>query len=542
MKKFTCLLNLVLFLALQSFSQEFVPGEYVVTFKNNKSPFKAQVSELSQRVSSDVEVISNRLRIAHVKSNSVVTDQEFLPQLKFDHNVEIAEPNYIYRASYDFGNKSNDPLFSKLWGMNNVGLPDSKGQAGEPGIDINALKAWEVQTGSKEVVIAIIDTGINYKSKDLKDNIWKNEKELNGVKGVDDDNNGFIDDIYGWNFVKNNNDPIDDQGHGSHCAGTIGATGDDGVGIVGVNWHTRMMALKFLDSKGAGNLANAIKAIDYAIKNGAKILSNSWGGGGFSETLKQAVERSNEARTLFVVAAGNESNNNDQSPSYPANYEVPNVISVAAIDNKGAIAKFSNYGKKSVHIAAPGVNIFSTTTKGYESWSGTSMATPHVSGVAGLMMAQYPDMDVLKIKEIILGTARSLKSLRTKVQTKGMVDAYAALIQKFPEPDPNDPGNWKFLSYPISSEHPYKAQENQTWEITVPEASEIAIYFDQYKTEYKYDNIYIYDKDGILVQTITGQDEEYYSESIKGNYAKIVLVTDKSRQNYGFDISKVSYR
>ena len=542
MKKFIYLFHLILFLGLHSFSQEFVPGEYVVTFKSSKSPFKAQVNQLSQRVSSDVEVISNHLRIAHVKSNSVVTDKEFLSQLKFDHNVEIAEPNYIYHASYDFGNKSNDPLFSKLWGMNNAGLPDSKGQVGEPGIDINALKAWEVQTGSKDVVIAIIDTGINYKSKDLKDNIWKNEKELNGVKGVDDDNNGFIDDIYGWNFVKNNNDPIDDQGHGSHCAGTIGATGDDGVGIVGVNWHTRMMALKFLDSKGSGNLANAIKAIDYAIKNGAKILSNSWGGGGFSETLKQAVERSNEAKTLFVVAAGNESNNNDQSPSYPANYEVPNVISVAAIDNKGALAKFSNYGKKSVHIAAPGVNIFSTTTKGYESWSGTSMATPHVSGVAGLMAAQYPDMDILKIKEILLGTARSLKSLRTKVQTKGMVDAYAALMQKFPEPDPNDPGNWQFLSYAISTEHPYKAQENQTWEVTVPGAYEIAIYFDQYKTEYKYDNIYIYDKDGILVQTITGQDEEYYSESIKGNYAKIVLVTDKSRQNYGFDISKVSYR
>jgi subtilisin family serine protease len=302
------------------------------------------------------------------------------------------------------------------------------------------------------------------------------------------------------------------------------------------------MALKFLDNNGSGSLDNALKAIDYATKNGAKVMSNSWGGGGFSETLKQAIERSNQAGAIFIAAAGNESNNNDESPSYPASYDVPNIISVAAIDNQGKLANFSNYGKNLVHIAAPGVNIFSTTNKGYDSWSGTSMATPHVSGVAGLMFSQYPEMTNLQVKDLILKTARPLKGLKNKVKTAGLVDAYAALMQIVPAPDMNDPINWQTVSYQLASEHPYKSETNSSWEISVPDAKEISIYFEKFQTEYRYDTLKVYDVNGNLIQTITGNESDSFTEVIPGNYAKIVLETDKSQEQYGFDISKIAFR
>lgn len=538
------LISAILFVSTIAFAAhpEMVPGEYIVSFKNNKGPIALLSKNLAQKINSDIQVISNSLRVAHVKLNAVGSESEIIGQIKQDPNVAIVEPNFIYRANFTFGNKSNDPLLNKLWGLSNSGQPDSKGQVGTPGIDINAVNAWKIQTGSKDVIVAVIDTGINYKAEDLKENMWVNEKEQSGSKGVDDDGNGFIDDIYGWNFVSNNNDPLDDQGHGSHCSGTIGAKGNDGKGIVGVNWNTRLMALKFLDSNGSGTLENALKAIDYAVKNGARVLSNSWGGGGFSETLKQAIERSHEANAIFVAAAGNESNNNDVTATYPASYEVPNVISVAAIDNKGNLANFSNFGKRIVHIGAPGVNIFSTITKGYDSWSGTSMAAPHVSGVAALMLSQYPEMTNLQAKDMILKTARSLKTLKGKVKTGGLVDAHAALMQNIPAPDMNDPINWQTTTYQLSSEHPYKADSKYTWEISVPGANEISIYFEKFITEYRYDTVKLYDSTGKVVQILTGNESDSFSEVIKGNYVKVVFQTDRSQELHGFDITKVAFR
>ncbi|MCB0368196.1 MAG: S8 family serine peptidase [Bdellovibrionales bacterium] len=521
---------------------ESVPGEYIVTFKNNKSPMTGLTKELAKRINSTVEVISRTARVAHVKTDSKNTPEDIIAKIKKDPNVDIVEPNYIYHASYSFGQKSNDPLMSRLWGLNNSGQPDSNGQAGILGIDINAEKAWTIQTGSKDVIVAVIDTGVNYNNPDLKDNIWTNEAELNGKDGVDDDNNGYVDDIHGWNFADDKSDPMDNHGHGTHCSGTIGAKGNDGKGIVGVNWNTRIMALKFLDASGSGSLDNALKAIDYATQNGAKVLSNSWGGGGFSETLKAAIERSNKAGAVFVAAAGNESNNNDNRPTYPASYDVPNIISVAAIDNKGKLANFSNYGKSLVHVAAPGVNIYSTTLKGYDSWSGTSMATPHVSGVVALMEAQYPEMSNTEIKDWILKTARPLKSLKNKVKTSGLIDAYAALTKEVPAPDMNDPANWQFMPYRLSSEHPYKASTKNTWEISVPNANEISVYFSKFKTEYRFDKVSLYDAEGTLVQEISGNEDESFSEVIKGNYVKVVFESDKSQEQYGFDVTKVAYR
>lgn len=542
MQVFFCFL---LLFVVSSFAEKkeirFVPGEYVVKFKtNNKSSIAAISNQLKTSKGVHVKSVMPSLGISVVK----IDDQKInLESLKNNSNIERVEPNYIYTNNYAFGIRSNDPSLSKLWGMINTGQPDSSGQAGVPGMDINAISAWKIQTGSADTVVAVIDSGVNYKSKDLASNMWVNEAEKNGKKGIDDDGNGYVDDIHGYNFVADNGDPMDDQGHGTHCSGTIGAVGNDKYGIVGVAWKTRIMAIKFLDEEGAGTLENALKSIEYAVKNGAKILSNSWSGGSYSETLKEMIEKSNQSGAIFVAAASNDANDNDVSPTYPASYDVANILAVAAINNRGRLANFSNYGKTKVHIAAPGVNIYSTVLKGYNSWSGTSMAAPHVSGAAVLMASQHPKMTGVQIKEAILNAAKPNKYLRNKVSTNGQLDTYAALMLKNVGPDMDDPYNWPDkMEYQLSTEHPYKPLLKNSWEITVPNANEIAVYFSKLDTEFKYDSLKIYDADGKLVQSFSGENNDSFSETIKGNYVRIVFETDKSVQKYGFDITSVSYR
>lgn len=519
---------------------EAVPGEYVVRLKEqfSFSATKNNIQILSEQLGSQIKTTIPSMNIVVVKRPVFETQTSVRKILAQNELVDIVEPNYIYRIK----KTPNDPLLPELWGMKNSGQKDSSNQVGVAGVDIGAEKAWDIETGSKNTIVAVIDTGVNYNSDDLKENMWTNEAEANGQPGVDDDGNGFVDDIHGYNFVANNGDPMDDHGHGSHCSGTIGARGNDGKGLVGVNWDVRIMGLKFLSKDGSGSLDGALKAIDYASKMGAHVLSNSWGGGGASDTLKQAIERSNAAGAVFVAAAGNESNNNDASPSYPASYDVPNMISVAAVDNRGLIASFSNYGKKSVHVGAPGVNIKSVTTTGYESWSGTSMATPHVSGIAALLISHESKLTNIDVKNRILATAVPVASLRSKTKTGGLANAYAALTNTLPQPDPNDPSNWKTVNVSVSTPHPYKEKSKETYEVTVPGAKEISLYFSKFDTERDYDIVEIYDGKGTRVQTLSGENDDSYTVVISGNKAKIVLTADDSVSRYGFDVTKAAWR
>lgn len=518
---------------------EAVPGEYVVKLKENIL------------VSQDINILSRGLGVtitSRIPSDNIVVVKKPVFQLQSSavktlsqHPwVEIAEPNYIYRIK----RVPNDPMLGQLWGMINNGQADSAKKSGTPGIDIGAEQAWDIQTGSKDIVVAVIDTGINYNSADLKPNMWVNEVEASGKTGVDDDGNGIIDDIHGAAFTnkKSTGNPLDDHGHGSHCAGTIGAKGDDGKGIVGVAWNVRLMGIKFLTKDGGGTLEDAIKSIDYATKMGANIMSNSWGGGGYSETLKAAIERANKAGILFVAAAGNESNNNDAKPTYPATYNVPNVLSVAAVDNQGKIANFSNYGKNTVHVGAPGVNIYSTTTTGYDSWSGTSMATPHVSGIAALIASQFPKMTHLEMKERIITTAKPISGLRGKVRNAGFANAYTALTNTLPEPDLNDPANWPTVAANVASEHPYKEKTRSEFQVEVPGATQIALYFSRFETEAKYDKLEIYDSTGKLVETISGLNDNSFSQVITGSSAKLVFISDDTVNKWGFEITKIAYK
>lgn len=519
---------------------EAVPGEYIVKFKDDVVA-TSSIQQLSRELGSYIKDTIPGQNIVVIKRPVFEIQSNAVKMLAQHPNVDIVEPNYIYRIN----KMPNDPMLGQLWGMINTGQPDSQRREGIAGIDIGAQQAWDITTGSKDVIVAVIDTGVNYNHPDLKDNMWTNAAELNGEAGVDDDGNGIIDDIHGASFVtaaKPTGDPLDDHGHGSHCSGTIGATGDDGKGIVGVAWNVRIMGVKFLSANGSGSLDGALKAIDYATSHGAKILSNSWGGGGYSETLKQAIERSNSAGTLFVAAAGNESNNNDSNPTYPATYDVPNILSVAAIDNRGQIASFSNYGKTKVHVGAPGVNILSST-KGdkYDSWSGTSMATPHVSGMAVLLASAEPALSGVEMKERIIATSKPLPGLRGKSKG-GLANAYTMLTNTLPQPDPNDPVNWQSVEVQHSTPHPYTSKSNLVYEVSVPGAKQIAVYFSKFDTERDYDKVEFFDAAGKKVATMSGKNDDSYSPVIEGEYVKIVFTSDDSVNRYGFDITKAAWR
>jgi subtilisin family serine protease/subtilisin-like proprotein convertase family protein len=335
---------------------------------------------------------------------------------------EFVEPDYRVKLLA----MPLDAAFSdgRLWGLRNTGQ-----NRGTSGSDIEVVSAWDQTTGSSDVVVAVIDSGIRYTHQDLAANMWRNSGEIPG-NSLDDDRNGYVDDVFGINAITGSGNPMDDNDHGTHCAGTIGAQANGGGPQVGVAWNVRLMGLKFLGADGGGNTSDAIECINYAVSKGAKILNNSWGGGAYSSALYNAINSARAQGVLFVAAAGNESNNNDRFASYPASYNLSNVIAVAAVDRRDQLASFSNYGATTVHIAAPGVEIYSSTATSdfsYESWPGTSMAAPHVSGVAALLVSRFPGISLADLRSRLLGSVRPVAGLAGKVSTAGVVSASRAM-------------------------------------------------------------------------------------------------------------------
>lgn len=522
---------------------EYVPGQYLVRLRNPGTIGSALALKAFE------EKAKGKILRAHPAQNFVVlqkplvqTAEGALVDIRSVDDVLLVEPNYVYRVS----KLPNDPAIGQLWGLRNFGQADSSRQNGIAGIDVDAERAWDITTGSTDVVVAVIDTGLDYTHPDLIANSWVNEAEANGQAGVDDDANGYVDDIHGANFadpLKPTGDPMDDHGHGTHCAGTIGGKGDDGLGIVGVAWNVKIMGIKFLGADGSGSLEGAIQAIDYATKMGAKIQSNSWAGGGYSKLLEEAIQRSDAAGVLFVAASSNAGGNNDVSPVYPATYNVPNVISVAAVDNRGALADFSNYGRTTVHVAAPGVNVYSSLNGGgYDSWSGTSMATPHVSGVAALLAAHDSQATQYQLRQRILAGARPLAGLRGKVSTGATVNAYYSLIGQIPPEDPNDPSKWLHQSQSFSTPHPYSKKALIETEITIPGATQMSLFFARFQTEKNYDTLTLKDRAGGTIAVLSGANDDSYSPVINGDYVKIIFKSDDSVERYGIDLTAVAYR
>jgi subtilisin family serine protease len=341
--------------------------------------------------------------------------------------VEYAEP--VFNVYEDHGSPekhkhANDARFGEQWSLFNVGQ-----NGGTAGADINVLRAWFKTTGSDKVVVAVLDSGVDYTHKDLMSNIWMRPDD---VPAYVDDELGKFDDVRGFDAA-DWRDPMDDNGHGTHCAGIIGAEGNNNFGIAGINWNVQIMPLKFLSAGGSGTTKDAIEAINYVIDRKQKgvnvrIISASWGSTQKSKALEDAIGRAGDEGIMFIAAAGNNGDDSDKRPHYPAGYNLPNVISVAALDRNDKLASFSNYGAKSVHIAAPGKEILSTWLNNeFYVASGTSMATPEVSGVAALILSTNPKMSVKELRARLFASVDKLDSLKGKVSTGGRINAAKAV-------------------------------------------------------------------------------------------------------------------
>lgn len=415
-------------------------AEVLVKFKSNVSlaDINKITAKYNDRVEDEIETVKGLVAIddldnanpekvaeQYSQMSDLVDYAEPNFEIKLDDPSQVVNPKDLLKRDNDLADGPNDPMFAEQWALNNVGQNGGKQKA-----DIAALMAWAKTKGNKKVVVAVLDTGVDYTHNDLITNMWIRPDNVPAYK---DDELGTINDLHGFNANDNLSDPMDENGHGTHCAGVIGAEGDNNEGIAGINWQVEIMPLKFLGRGGFGSTKDAIEAINYAVdrkRNGVnvRVISASWGSTQYSKALEDAIRAAGEEGILFVAAAGNDSTDNDKRPHYPSNYKLPNVISVAALDRNDNLASFSNYGAKTVHIAAPGKDILSTWLKdSYREVSGTSMATPQVSGVAALILSTDPNMSVAKLRERLLKSVDKVDSLSGKVETSGRLNAAKAL-------------------------------------------------------------------------------------------------------------------
>jgi len=394
-----------------------IPGHLLVRFTIDEAPLRAVARDLvGARLIRQLKGVEG---LEHLEVGMPLDRAAaLLSALPF---VDYAEPDYVVRPVA----QPNDTYIGLQWGIHNTGQ-SIRNVTGIPDADIDGFEAWDTRTSAAGVVVAIIDSGTQWSHPDLDGNIWDNADEIAG-NGIDDDGNGYVDDIRGWDFYNNDNNPDDGDGHGTHTAGTVGAEGNNGAGVAGVAWDVQLMPLRFIGPFG-GSTSDAIEAVNYAVANGARISNNSWGGGGFSTAMRDAIASARANNHLFVAAAGNDGVNTDSSPHYPSSYTEDNIISVAATDNRDNIAGFSNYGANSVDLGAPGVDIASTYTGSSYVWnSGTSMAAPHVAGAAAILLAHNPSWSYAQIRDRLYQTVRPTSAMSTRTSTGGVLNLAAAL-------------------------------------------------------------------------------------------------------------------
>ena len=377
-------------------------------------------------------VVSSRMASIHARLGAVVLKEYSAPKglqllvlptkisvkaaiaiYKKNPSVQYAEPDYYVHTQ----NTPNDPQFGEQWALSNTGQ-----NAGVAGADVNGPATWDLTTGNRDVVLGIIDTGVLYTHPDLQANVWNNTLEIPN-NNIDDDGNGYVDDVHGINAINKKGDPLDDNGHGSHVSGIMGAEANNGIGVSGINQKVSIVGCKFLDADGGGSLGDALTCMEYMVKLKRRpdvpvnlvATNNSWAGGDYSQAMMDAIHSHRDAGILFMAAASNDGLNNDTEGTYPANYPSANIISVAATDHKDELAYFSNHGRHSVHVGAPGVDILSTYLGNkYETLSGTSMATPYVTGMAGVIKSYNPSLDWRGIKNLIIAGGKPINSLQGK--------------------------------------------------------------------------------------------------------------------------------
>jgi hypothetical protein len=398
----------------------YAPDQLIVRFK----PGTAAQERIAARLQLDAEESTPFEMVAGLELLKLRHGADVfraVESLSRNPNVMYAEPDFVMTANVI----PNDPYYSSQWGL----------------IQSGAEGAWDSGAqNAPSMVVAIIDTGIQMTHPDLLGNIWVNPGETPG-DGIDNDKNGYIDDVNGWDFAYGDNNPTDGNGHGTHVAGIVGAAGNNVTGTAGVMWRVKLMALKFLDDSGSGLTSNAVKAVQYATKKGVLVSNNSWGGGSYSQALYDAINASRSVGHVFVAAAGNDGRSNDSVPKYPASYTLDNIISVAAIDRYDNKASFSNFGVNAVDLGAPGVSVTSTyLNSGYSDLSGTSMAAPHVAGAAALLYNMRPWWKYGTVRNALLNSVVPLAQLAGKVATGGRLDVGRAADAASRTPTPGQPG------------------------------------------------------------------------------------------------------
>lgn len=414
-------------------SVEHVPDELILGLSSQFSPSLEE--QLAGAIVERFPVAGNEsdaTDVVRVKLPPGSQLADYLGGFKEMVGVVYAEPNQIYHLSESRSNKAEpgkpNDLREKLWGLSNKTDPEA---------DIDALKAWQITTGSKSgPLIAVIDSGADYNHPDLRANIAVNSGEIPD-DGIDNDGNGVVDDYYGFNAFENTGDPMDGIGHGTHVTGTIAAVGNNGQGVVGVNWQAQVLPVKIFHDRGMTTTDAILRGLNYAKERGATITSNSWGGSSHSKAIHDAFE---SFPALHIAAAGNQAKNTDQDASYPANYDISTMISVGASNRHDSPSWFSNYGRRTVDLFAPGEDIYSTIPGGgYGDKSGTSMATPHVSGVAGLVATRYPHLDPEEIKDRLLFSSDPRPHVSDLSVSGGRLNAHKALSDdSVPPAAPND--------------------------------------------------------------------------------------------------------
>lgn len=397
-------------------AKTFVAGEIIIKYKNEHSQYNLTAAH--QQNETIVTREFPELKLQHLKLPKGLSVSEAIRIYDQNPNVVYAQPNFIYRIDLT----PNDTSYSSLYGMTKI----------------NAPIAWDTTTGDSSIVVAVIDTGLNYNHEDLSGNVWANPGEIAG-DNIDNDNNGYVDDIHGYNFSSMNGDPLDDHSHGSHCSGTIGAVGNNAKGVVGVNWNVKLMGLKIFDSAGVGTSLGVISAFQYVtlMKNNGvniRVTNNSYSGApeaaDYDQAFKDAIDNAGRAGILNVVAAGNDFNNNDINPAYPSSYNSPSILAVAASDSNDGKPSFSNYGATTVDVAAPGFAILSTVLgNNYGVKSGTSMAAPHTAGAAALLAAADPTLSAASLKATLMNTVDVLPQWNNLVLTGGRINVANAIAQ-----------------------------------------------------------------------------------------------------------------
>ncbi len=539
--------------ASKSISQNAIPNEFV--FKGDKQLVENYLESLGVKAS--IKPISPGVNAYQVTHDDSVDYDTLAAGL--EGQVDYMEPNFKVhsQAIADRAAWPNDRLFFKQWGLNNLGQNPPYGLPGNEDADLDILKAWKSTCGSRKNIVAVIDTGVDYTHPDLKGNMWINEKEApenGGIAGRDDDGNGLIDDVYGYDFYSGGRtenkygapgdpDPMDEDGHGTHCAGSIGAVSGNAQGIAGVNCQVRIMALRFLGA-GGGSTVDAVRAIYYAIDKKADVLSNSWGGGGNSKLLRDAIADAEKAGILFVAAAGNDGTNIDVKETFPAAIDkdsrgraIKNVLTVGASDNQDNPASFSNYGHDHVHVFAPGVHILSTYPVGlaqggrpYAVMSGTSMATPYVAGVAALILAGNEGLRKKpeQLKQLIMQTVDVKDGLLGKAASNGRVNAANALAQRTAVPKRQ---NWLAKNQSIRERGYQRDVVDIRHEIKVPGASAVRVHFDFIQVQEPYDSIYLYDKNLRLITHVEEtESRDHWSAVIPGDTVTVRFTNSLVRQ------------